>query len=170
MIATAIYTGMRLSEIQALTWNDIDWFHQTISINKSWDMPTNKFKTTKNEASNRTIGVNSKLLELLKVLRKNSLSNMVYMNQYGTIPTSNAVNKTLRSLLESLNINRRNFHFHSLRHSHVALLLANGIDLYTISKRLGHSNISTTANIYAYLVDEYKNKQNDKIAHIMNEI
>ena len=32
MIITAIYTGMRLSEIQALTWNDIDWAHQTISI------------------------------------------------------------------------------------------------------------------------------------------
>lgn len=170
MIATAIYTGMRLSEIQALTWKDIDWLHKTIDINKSWNMRTNNFKKTKNESSNRKIGINSKLIKLLIILRNHSSSNMVFMNQYGTIPTSNAVNKTLRSFLESLKINRHNFHFHSLRHSHVALLLANNIDLYTISKRLGHSNISTTANVYAYLVDEYKEKQNDKIANIMNTI
>lgn len=170
MIVTAIYTGMRLAEIQALTWHDIDWLHQTISINKSWDMKTHDFKPTKTESSNRKIKVNPELLHYLKILQDNRQSNLVFMNQYKSIPTSNAVNKTLRSLLESLNINRRNFHFHSLRHSHVALLLANGIDLYAISKRLGHSNISITANTYAYLIDEYQSKTDKQIITALSRI
>lgn len=170
MIVTAIYTGMRLSEIQALTWKDIDWLHRTISINKSWDMKTNDFKPTKNQSSNRKIKVNPELLNYLRILRDHRRSNLVFMNQFGTIPTSNAVNKTLRELLSSLKIKREGFHFHSLRHSHVALLLANGIDLYAISKRLGHSNISTTADIYAYLIDEYRDKTDQQILQALSNI
>lgn len=170
IIVTAIYTGMRLSEIQALTWKDIDWLHQTIIINKSWDMTTHNFKPTKNESSNRKIKINPELLDYLKILHENSSSTLVFMNQYGTIPTSNAVNKTLRSLLDELGIHRHNFHFHSLRHSHVALLLAKGVDLYAISKRLGHSNISTTTNVYAYLIDEYKNETDKQIVTALSSL
>lgn len=170
MIITAIFTGMRLSEIQALTWKDINWLRQTISINKSWNMRTNDFKPTKNSSSYRVIKVNPELLSYLKILQRHHKSNLVFINQYGTVPTSNAVNKTLRTLLSNLDIHRSGFHFHSLRHSHVALLLANGIDLYAISKRLGHSNISTTANIYAYLIDEYRDKTDQQIISALSAV
>ena len=60
--------------------------------------------------------------------------------------------------------------FHSLRHSHVALLLANGIDISAISKRLGHSNTTTTSEVYAYLIDEYKEKTDDKIIKTLENI
>lgn len=170
MIATAIYTGMRLSEIQALTWNDIDWFHHTLSITKSWNATTREFKSTKNDSSYRKIKVNSELLDLLKILFDRSISNMVFLDQYGSIPTSNAVNKTLRSILSELNIHRYNFHFHSLRHSHVALLLAKGVDIYAISKRLGHKDISTTINTYTYLIDEYKHKNDEKIISALSSL
>lgn len=170
MIITAIYTGMRLAEIQALTWNDIDWLNRTISITKSWDAINKTFKPTKNESSVRKIKVNSQLLQVLSKLKQGSTSNMIFSNLFGTIPTSGAVNKTLRSLLKHLNIHRDNFHFHSLRHSHVAVLLANGIDIYAISKRLGHSNTSTTSQIYAYLIDEYKDKTDSQIISALDSI
>lgn len=170
MIITAIYTGMRLSEIQALTWNDIDWLHHTISISKSWSAQTKSFKATKNKSSVRKIKVNTELLKVLKQLRDNTKGTMVFLDQYGSIPTSNAVNHTLRSILSDLKIHKANFHFHSLRHSHVALLLADGIDLYAISKRLGHSNITTTANTYAYLIDEYKDKTDKRIVKALSKL
>lgn len=170
MIIAAIYTGMRLSEIQALTWNDIDFIHQTISINKSWDATIRKFKDTKNESSVRVIKVNSELLDILKQLQGKRKSTLVFLDQYGTIPTSNAVNRTLKSILSSLGVYKKNFHFHSLRHSHVALLLADGIDIYAISKRLGHSNIKTTANTYAYLIDEYKAKTDQQIVCALSKL
>lgn len=170
MILTAIYTGMRLSEIQALTWNDIDFHNKTIDINKSWNANDHTFKPTKNKSSVRTIGANNLLLKLLSQLKERHVSNMVFMTQFGTIPTSNAVNKTLRGLLDELHIHRQNFHFHSLRHSHVALLLAHGVDVYAISKRLGHSDIRTTTNTYAYLLDEYKQETDNKIIKVLDEI
>lgn len=170
MIITAIYTGMRLSEIQALTWNDIDWFNHTISITKSWNAVNREFKATKNPSSVRKIKVNDELLQILDQLKQHSNSTMVFLDQYGTIPTSGAVNRTLRAILTSLGISKRNFHFHSLRHSHVALLLANGIDIYAISKRLGHSNIKTTANVYAYLIDEYKYKTDRQIVSALSQL
>lgn len=170
MIITAIYTGMRLSEIQALTWNDIDFKNQTISITKSWDAVNHDFKETKNPFSVRKIKVNVELLNILKQLKNDAKGTMVFVDCFGTIPTSGIVNRTLRSVLKDQKIEKKNFHFHSLRHSHVALLLSNGIDLYVISKRLGHSNIRTTANTYAYLIDEYKNESDKQITSALSKL
>lgn len=170
MILTAIYTGARLSEIQALTWKDIDKLHRTITINKAWDnLHGGGFTTTKNPSSVRTIRVNNELLNILDELRSND-STMVFMNNRDYIPTSNAVNKTLRRIMKDCGIKKRDFHFHSLRHSHVAYLLSQGVDLYAISKRLGHSNMMVTGKIYAYLIDEYQAKMDDKIEVKLDKI
>ena len=170
MILTAIYTGARLSELQALTWKDIDPLHRTISINKAWDnLHGGGFTTTKNESSVRTIRVNQELLNILNELRQND-STMVFMTHRGEIPSSNAVNKTLRTIMKKNNLEKKDFHFHSLRHSHVAYLLSQGVDLYAISKRLGHSNMMVTGKIYAYLIDEYRAKMDDKIEEKLGKI
>ena len=161
MILTAIYTGMRKEEIQALTWADIDFIHQTIDINKAYDEHTHEFKPVKTVSSKRKIKVNADLLKVLSQLKLRAHSTLVFFNDDRSIPTSNALNKQLHRLLQAINADKCGFHFHSLRHSHVALLLSQGIDIYAISKRLGHSNIKTTANIYAYMIDEYR-AQTDK--------
>ena len=166
MILLAIFTGMRKSEIQALTWQDIDFIHSTISINKSWDESKKAFKSTKTISSKRTIKVNRTILKQLLDLKANN-SVMVFQNVFGTIPTSNALNKCLRSIMRSVNIEKQGFHFHSLRHVHVAYLLSKGVDIYAISKRLGHSNITVTLNTYSYLIDEFK-AQNDTL--IINKL
>ena len=170
MILTAIYTGMRLGEICALTWNDININHRTITIDKSWDyIYGSGFKPTKTESSNRTIRVNQGLINILLDLKNND-ELMIFKNIQGTIPTSNGVNKQLRYALNKCNIHKSNFHFHSLRHSHVALLLYYGIDLYSISKRLGHSDMTTTSKKYAYLIDELKAKSDNHIEEILQNM
>lgn len=170
MIVAAIYTGARLSELQALTWKDVDFLHHTITINKSWDATRYTFKPAKTKSSNRTIVVNDQLLTYLQQLRAKNNTTMVFQNIFGTIPTSNAVNKTLRSLLSDLGIHKTNFHFHSLRHSHVALLVNQGIDAYDISKRLGHSSISITLDVYGDMFDEYKKKRDKQIVKALNTL
>ena len=84
--------------------------------------------------------------------------------------SSSALNKKLRQSLKDLGINRSGFHFHSLRHTHVAHLLACGIDIYIISKRLGHTNISTTTRTYSYLIDEYKAKNDEQIRNELDKL
>lgn len=170
MILTAIYTGARLGEIQALTWNDINLLKHEITINKSWDYVNGgKFKPTKSEASNRTIRVNQKFLDIISELKANN-STMIFMNQYHRIPSSNAVNKTLRSIMEKADLNKNDFHFHSLRHAHVAYLLSQGVDLTIISKRLGHADTTVTSKVYAYLVEEYKDKAENQIEKYLENI
>lgn len=174
MILLAIYTGMRLGEIQGLQWHDINFNFKTISIKRAWSELEHDFKDTKNESSRRIIRINDVMLQQLANLKKQvkpeSNKNQVFINQYKTVPTSNAVNKTLRKLLKTLRINKRGFHFHSLRHTHVAYLLANQVDLYAISKRLGHSDIGTTSRVYAYLITEYKVKTDNQIDVALNKI
>lgn len=170
MILTAIYTGMRLGEIMALTWKDINFPFKTISINKAWDYTNGGgFKETKNKSSKRIIRVNDKLLNILAELKVNH-HKMVFMEDDGNIPSSNGVNKVLKALLKENEINSPGFHFHSLRHSHVAYLLSQGADIYSISKRLGHSDISTTSKRYAYLLDEYRAKQDERIEGMLDNL
>lgn len=170
MILTAIYTGMRLGEIMALTWKDINFPFKTISINKAWDYTNGGgFKETKNKSSKRIVRVNDTLLNILAELKGNH-HKMVFMEDDGNIPSSNGVNKVLKALLKENEINRPGFHFHSLRHSHVAYLLSQGADIYSISKRLGHSDISTTSKRYAYLLDEYRAKQDERIEGMLDNL
>ncbi|WP_251547927.1 site-specific integrase [Limosilactobacillus caecicola] len=170
MILTAIYTGMRLGEIMALTWHDVNFNFKTITINKSWNyVGGGGFKKTKTPSSIRTIRINDSLLRLLAELKDNH-QDMVFMNANNQIPSSNAVNTLLRKSLAACDMSKQDFHFHSLRHSHVAYLLANGIPLYAISKRLGHSNTTITANKYAYLIDEFKARSDEMIENSLNKI
>lgn len=169
MILTAIYTGMRQSEIAALTWDDINFNWQTITVNKSWDYRTKAFKNTKNESSKRIIKVTKELLDLLSELKQNG-NSLVFVNQYGTIPSPTALNKELRKLMQEANINKKGYHFHSIRYSHVALLLYKGVDLYAVSKRLGHSDITMTAKKYAYLIDELRSKADKEIDTVLGAL
>lgn len=178
MLLTIIYTGMRPGEIRVLTWKDISFEKQTISISKSWDYDNNKIinydsdeinKETKNRSSTRVIRVDQTLLYILSDLKQNHYERL-FIGSDGTIPTSNAVNKVLRKHLKKLNIHKNGFHFHSLRHTHVAMLLFQGVDLYSISKRLGHSNMSITANTYAYMLEELKQQSDNQIVNILDKI
>ena len=178
MLLTIIYTGMRPGEIKVLTWHDIDFKNKTITINKSWDYDNKNIvnydsneinKSTKNISSTRIIKVDQKLLDILSKLKVNN-HERIFIDNRGTIPTSNAVNKTLRQHLAKIGINKKGFHFHSLRHTHVALLLFKGVDLYSISKRLGHANMSITAGVYAYMLDELKQKSDQQIVKILDQI
>lgn len=67
-------------------------------------------------------------------------------------------------------ISKQGFHFHSLRHVHVAFLISKGVDIYAISKRLGHSNVTVTLNTYSYLIDEYKAKNDDLITNKLSQL
>jgi len=170
MIITAIFTGARLGEIQGLRWQDINFNFKTISINHAFNESTREIIPTKNESSVRIIRVGGELIELFKTMKQNKHNEFIFTTQDKTVPTSGAVNKVLKQRLEELGIHRQGFHFHSLRHTHVAYLLAENMDLYAISKRLGHSDLSTTTRIYSYLIEEHRAKTDNQIEISLNKI
>lgn len=168
MVLTAIYTGARLGEISALHWDDIDFDKKIINITKSYSWATHKIGPTKTKSSVRKIAVNDFLLDKLKELKQNNC-DFIFGGATGYPPTSGDVNSVLRSLLKNAYITK-DLHFHSLRHVHVAFLLSKHIDISVISKRLGHSNIGTTLNIYAYLIDELKLSEDKKIVSYLDSL
>jgi integrase len=72
--------------------------------------------------------------------------------------------------MKNAKIDKEGFHFHSLRHVHVAYLIGQGVDIYAISKRLGHANVNITLKVYAYLIDEYKAKNDNLIVEKLQKI
>lgn len=166
MLLTAIYTGMRPGEIQGLQWKNISHRFKTITINHSWSEQAKDFAPTKNATSIRTIRIGQPLLDILDRLPPHDSSDdKVFVNQYGTISTTKAINDVLTAALDKCAI-----HFYSLRHAHVAYLLANDIPLYAISKRLGHADMTITARVYAYLIEEYRAKTDKKIENILDRL
>lgn len=169
IILTAIYTGMRLGEIMALQWSDIDQNKQTININKSYDYISQKVKAPKNATSKRVIYVSKSLIDILNELKQNN-HKFIFAETNNKLPSNNAVNHALRNRLKKANISKKGFHFHSLRHCHVAYLVAHHVDWYEISKRLGHSNIGITMDTYSYMIDEMKATQQKILANALDSM
>lgn len=164
MIILCIGSGARLGEISGLHWDDIDFDKCTIDINKSWNQAHKEMGPPKNANSYRVIQVPRKILYFLKPLRNNH-KDFVFGEPISNYPpTSNGINKVLRDGLKAIGVEDLSYHFHSLRHSHVAYLMFSGVDIYAISKRLGHANISITLDTYAHMIEEFKEKEN-KIIH-----
>lgn len=170
IILTAFLTGARIGEITALHWEDINFKNKTIDINKALDQATHELGPTKNKSSVRKISVNDKLLDYLKQLKENNEDYVFGLKATHMPPTNNAINNTLRSLLNKNGINKPSYHIHSIRHTHVGYLIYKGVDIYAISKRLGHSNLTVTLDTYANLLDEYKDKENKKIVGLLGQL
>ena len=159
------YTGMRVSELLALTIGDIDFSNKTIVINKSLHRVkgVDIVSEPKTPKSNRVISIPAFLSEDIKD----------YLNRlYDTDPDNRLfsynkhyLDNEFRRGLKSSGI-QKNLHIHSIRHSHTALLFELGYNILEIRDRLGHEKVETTLNIYTHL---YPNKQ-EKIADGLNRL
>ena len=168
VIYVAIYTGMRLGEILALEWSDIDFDAKTISITKTYNSRVHQIGPTKTPSSVRTIKVNDKVLDAFQQLKERNTRKYIFSTNK-KIMSSVSVSTALHRVLAAAGIDK-NFHFHCLRHSHVAYLLANDVDLYAISKRLGHKDMTITAKTYAYLLEDKREKEENKIVDTLNNL
>lgn len=172
LIEAAILSGCRLGELAGLTWDDVDVEHNVFHIRRQLDTRNHRnpqFKELKTENSNRDVSVPSYLIDDMKRLHAEGDELIFYTQRNLPVSTSSASRYTHR-LLDRLKIDAPNFHFHSFRHSHVALLLAHDVDIYAISRRLGHTNIRTTLQIYSYLMDEKKEKEDKKILSVLKNL
>ncbi|MQB68534.1 tyrosine-type recombinase/integrase [Limosilactobacillus reuteri] len=170
LIEAAILSGCRLGELAGLTWDYVDVEKSVFHIRRQLSTRnhrTPEFIPLKTDSSNRDIPVPNYLIDDMQKLHSDGDELIFYTQRNLPISTSSASRYTHR-MLDKLKIDATNFHFHSFRHSHVALLLANGVDIYAISKRLGHSNIRTTMEIYSYLMDEKKDEEDKKILNVLN--
>lgn len=155
-----IYTGLRIGELMALTWNDIDFENKTLSVNKSRAKGkidgkiTLYVKDPKSESGTRIIPLSDRALYALQRIKEcsslDSDTNLIVTN---TSSESN-ITRTINRMLFRAGCETEKCGLHALRHTFGSLLLEKGVDLKTISYLLGHSDITVTANIYLHITRE----------------
>ena len=224
-ILTAYYTGLRVSEVFALTWDDIDFNRKTISVNKIV-MEKNQegtthcrhlsgnsttvwyFGTCKTQSSYRTIEISDTLINSLKKYKdeqeeneknygdsymkhyskevKNEFTNkpeikiinacseleiglpevkFVFIKNNGVFEGTDSMKYPFKVIHYELGINCR---FHDFRDTHATRLIENGVDVKAVAKRLGHSNIRTTYEIYVRVTDKMEHDTVDKFDDFSN--
>ncbi len=166
---TAFY-GFRRSEVLGLKWGAIDFDNNMITVRHTVTEVRDGGKmklvfsdTTKTRSSTRTLPltkeIKKKLLDLKRRQDENrevcgdsynhEFDEYVFVDALGNIFTPRAVSEAFAALIEKNGL--RKIRFHDLRHSCASLMLVTGVPLKQIQEWLGHSDISTTANIYSHL-------------------
>ncbi|MFW7383507.1 tyrosine-type recombinase/integrase [Vagococcus fluvialis] len=163
-------TGLRFAEVLGLTLEDIDFKNKMITVNKTWDYKYHTgFKTTKNDSSIRSIDVDNKTIQTIrKVIQFRNIkipSQKICLNDYGKLPVSCTINRHLEKICTKLNIS--SISFHGLRHTHASVLLFKGVNILSVSKRLGHKDITTTQTIYLHIIKEMEERETKLIMKIM---
>lgn len=167
----AIYGGLRLGELLALKWEDVDFEKATISVNKSVARVNheNVIKSTKNKSSERVISLPKSVMRLIRLYKseqgryrlalgdKWEGDNFLFIQNNGKLMNKATPYHTLKAIIDKYNSTVKSesdklpsIRFHDLRHTSATLLIATNIDIKTISARLGHAQTSTTMNIYAH--------------------
>ena len=173
IIYLSAITGLRFSEVLGLTVSDIDFQHHLLSINKTWDYKYHTgFQTTKNKSSVRLIDIDTQTLFLLKNVISDrhltDLNHRLCIDYTGKTPVSATINRYLEKLCYKLNLSP--ISFHGLRHTHASILLFKGVNILSVSKRLGHKDINTTQNVYLHVIKEMEERETNLIMKIMNEV
>ncbi|PMB83278.1 site-specific integrase [Limosilactobacillus pontis] len=163
-------TGLRFAEALALTPTDFNYEKQVITVNKSWNYkaPTGHFQPTKNESSNRSVTVDWQLMSQFKPLLQGIDSKQpVFVS-----PDKRVFNSTINQLLERYctELGIHIISIHGLRHTHASLLLYEGVSIASVARRLGHANTTTTQETYLHIIEELRNKDNDKILHHLSQL
>ncbi len=143
VIETGLYTGMRVSEIRNLSWDDIDFVGMKIRVRN-----TESFSTKSKR--DRTVPLHPKLAELLAFRAQLDHSPFVFLRSDMKQVDTGTANKKFKEYCDLAGLDSR-FHFHSLRHTFASHLAMSGVSLYFIQKILGHQSIETTARTYAHL-------------------
>lgn len=158
--------GMRIGEVCALTWEDIDTDNGVISVNRTIQRiyvieEGNRrteliLDTPKTKNSIREIPISKDLLKILKPFKK-IVNPSFFVLTNDVKPTEP---RTYRSYYKNLmkELNMPELKFHGLRHSFATRCIESNCDYKTVSVLLGHSNISTTLNLYVHPNMEQKKK------------
>lgn len=164
----AFFTGMRIGEICALQWQDIDLKNKLITISKTFSAITCKMSSTKTQNSHRTIDIPEKVYNQLSI-RYNYLkttsnfSDDFFVFGDKTYTSISTLRKHFNLAVEKSNVKK--ITFHGLRHSHASLLLSNSqIPENLIAERMGHT-VEMLRKTYSHV---YKKSRKEMIKYINN--
>ena len=166
-----LYTGMRLGEICALKWEDIDWDQGTVTVRRTAQRlkQSGDGKTAvmvglpKTRRSQRVLPIPRFLLDLFAARRGNISGNPYIFGKQDRPAEPRTVQRHFRGLAQRLGFS--GVHFHTLRHTFATRLIELGVDARTVSDLMGHSSVTTTLNIYAHSLMQNRRSAIDRLAN-----
>lgn len=171
----SLYSGIRIGELCALKWEDIDFKKNCLNINKTIqrvyikgkDKNTSKviITTPKTKNANREIPINKDFLEILKKVKSNKEHYVLSGSEKYIEPRT--YRKYFNKVLNGLKIKHLNFH--SLRHTFATNCISLGVDYKTVSELLGHANVNITLNLYVHPRYSQKKKCIDLVCKVFQE-
>lgn len=170
-IIICLYTGLRIGELLALEWGDIDFAKNELCVNKTCHDGKDKngaftriTDSPKTLSSIRTVPIPRQLMPLLREAKRKSHS--IYIVSNGEHPISTrSYQRSFSALLRRLNIDHKGFH--SLRHTFATRALECGMDVKTLSELLGHKNPTVTLNRYAHSLMEHKRAMMNRLGKLL---
>ena len=165
-IILCLYSGLRIGELMALQWNDIDFATGILTVSKSCHDGTHGLiiDEPKTATSRRMIPLPKQLLPMMKALKKRSVSPFV-VSASGNPVSVRSYQRSFELLLKRLNIPHKGFH--SLRHTFATRALECGMDVKTLSEILGHKNPTVTLNRYAHSLMEHKKEMMNRLGKLL---
>lgn len=165
-IILCLYSGLRIGELIALTWDDIDFNNGILTVFKSCHDSKNGliFDEPKTSNSRRLIPLPKQLLPILKSIKKKSDSPFV-VSANGSSVSVRSYQRSFELLLKHLNIPHKGFH--SLRHTFATRALECGMDVKTLSEILGHKNPTITLSRYAHSLLEHKVNMMNRLGKLL---
>lgn len=181
LLTLSVTTGIRVGEMLALRWPDIDLDKKRISIRRTL-MHAGRYGISESEAKTASgkrqivlpdfvVGLLKQHREDQKAIRENAGSrwldqNYVFCSRYGNHIQETNLGKTFKKILALAQL--PNIRYHDLRHSAATILLAMGVHPKIVQEILGHSNIAITLNMYSHVVPIMHEKTMDDLGNLFN--
>jgi len=150
-------TGLRIGEMAALEWSDVDFETRTLNVVKQWDWKRKETRPPKND-SQRIVKLSPQAAEMLKTLYQSGTgTGLVFPDKDGKHLSDKKIRRRLASIAP------KPITPHDLRHTYATLRIAKGDNIVDVSKQLGHKNISITLDTYTHWVpmEEYQQQVDD---------
>ena len=165
-IIICFYTGLRIGELLALEWSDVDLENGRLNVNKSCHdgrdvngVYKRIVEAPKTESSDRIVPIPRELTKYFKMMDTGDCLNVVSHN--GKPVPTRTYQAAFTSILKKLGIENRCFH--SIRHTFATRALESGMDVRTLSELMGHKNPSVTLSRYAHSLIEHKTLMMEKL-------
>ncbi|MBQ8373988.1 MAG: site-specific integrase [Clostridia bacterium] len=169
-VVLCLYTGLRIGELLALSWEDIDFEKGLLTVTKTCHDGTIDGKRTrlidrpKTDSSRRIIPLPKQIVRLLKAQKSRAKCDFLIAD--GEKPVFvRSYQRSFELLLKKIHIPHRGFH--SLRHTFATRALECGIDVKTLSELLGHKNATITLNRYVHSLLEHKTEMMNRLGKLL---
>lgn len=171
-VSLCLYTGLRIGELLALTWEDVDLNCNIITVKKSCYDGKDEHgsfvritDTPKTRTSKRELPIPKQLLPALRQMRKERLSDYVISSNKDKVISVRAYQRSFELMLKRLDIQHKGFH--ALRHTFATRALECGMDVKTLAEILGHKNASITLNRYVHSMTEHKRMMMNRVGKLL---